>query len=116
MPLQVRQIGQCLDIAHHGGSIIDAGFEGAGRLVCRLGRAAVDHANRGGLLTGHIARLHRQHLDRDGAERVGIEFAERGFNTVRRFWVGHINVGAVSANDRRGQPQSIDDQVGSVTQ
>ena len=64
MALQVRQIGQGLDIAHHRGSLFDADFEWAGRLVCRLDWTAVDHANGGGLLTGHVPGLHRQAPDR----------------------------------------------------
>ena len=113
--LQVGQIGQRLDIAHQRGSIIDARFEWAGRLVRWLGRAAVDHPNRGGLLAGHVPGRDGQHVNRD-ALGVGIELAERGFDTVRRFRIGHIHVGAVSVDDRRGQPQSVQDQVGAVAQ
>ena len=114
--LQVRQIGQGFDIAHQGGQPADALFERARRLVGRLGRPAVERAHRRGLFAGHVSGLHHPDVDGDPAECLGVEFAQCGFDAASRVRVRHVNVGALGFDDRRGQPQSVQNHVRPVPQ
>ncbi len=116
VPVQERQIGQRLDIAHHRGKTRHALFEWAWGLVSRLGRAAVEDADRRGLLACHIGRFDRDHADRQPVEQRAVDFGQCRLDSFGRPSIGDVDVGASRLDHPRRQPEPVEDQVRTMSQ